>query len=405
MRRRFPPTALLWVLLATAPAALPAAALAAPPAPTPAPSAPAEAERPLLVVMDLQSLGATDLQSQAASSGAVRGLRQLDVFQVLSAEDVRQLLAIERTRQLAGLSAEGVGSLARSLGARHAVVGSLSRVESQLRLELRLLDTQEGKVVAQKAHGPVQTFEDVARAVPDLAQELVAPLLQAQQGGLLVQASEEASEVLVDDVLVASTPMTSAHKLSRGAHRLTVRKDGFIAQARTVRVEPDQTAVEAVTLLPSPDFAQSWQRRYGPQRLLAWASAGVAVAALGGALALDRLGSESLYRNEFLPRQLTLTGADADAVAQANLSAPQDTLRVQCGLDVTACQQAAAASQQRLRTQQWVTAGMAGLGALATAGSLYWFFTGEDPGRYSGLVASPLVTGGGGAGLALGGSF
>lgn len=39
-----------------------------------------------------------------ATSGAVRGLRQLDVFQVLASEDVRQLLAIERTRQLAGLS-------------------------------------------------------------------------------------------------------------------------------------------------------------------------------------------------------------------------------------------------------------------------------------------------------------
>ncbi|MCI0671232.1 MAG: PEGA domain-containing protein [Myxococcaceae bacterium] len=359
--------------------------------------------RPLLVVLDVDARGATPLQAQAATTGAVRGLRALDVFQVLSSDDVRQLLAIERNRQLAGLNVEGVGGLTKALGAQHAVVGSLSEVDGRLRLELRLLDTQAGRVLAQKVLGPVSTYEAMAPKVPDLAQELMGPLLQAQQGTLLVRASEEAAEVLVDDVLVSSTPMVAPHKVARGAHRLVVRKDGFIAQARTVRVEPEQLTVEATTLLPSPDYAEAWRLRHGPQRVGAWVATGVAVAALGGALVLDRMSIEPLYRDSFLPRQLTLQGATADQVAAANLTAPQDALRVECGLNPAGCQQEANSLQGQLRTRQYVSAGLLGVGAIATGASLWFWLTGQDPNRYAQVVAGAQA--GPGPGVAVSGKF
>ncbi len=63
--------------------------------------------RPNLLVLDLEPRGVGMPEAQAATSSVVRGLRQLDVFQVLSSDDVRQLLALERTRQLSGARAEG----------------------------------------------------------------------------------------------------------------------------------------------------------------------------------------------------------------------------------------------------------------------------------------------------------
>ena len=42
------------------------------------------ASRPPLLVMQLESKGATDLEATAATQHVVRGLRELDVFSVLS---------------------------------------------------------------------------------------------------------------------------------------------------------------------------------------------------------------------------------------------------------------------------------------------------------------------------------
>ena len=363
--------------------------------------------RPVLAVLDFQPRGADALQAEAATLGAVRGLRQLDVFQVLASEDVKQLLAIERGRQLVGLTDAGASALTVSLGATHAVAGSLSKVGNQLTLEMRLLDTQNARVVAQKTLPQVTRFEDVAAKVGDLAQELVGPLLAAQQGELLVRAREEAAEVVVDDVLVSSTPMAQPVKLSRGAHRLVVRKDGFIAQARTVRIEPAQLAAEEVVLLPSADFAAGWERQWKPRRTMAYVAAGAGLAALVGGYGLRQWVTQPKYRNDFLPRQLTLKGATQDEVASANLTAPQDALRVSCGESPTQCREDALDLHRSLKVQQLTTIGLMTLGALSAGTGAYLYFTGEDPGRYrgAGKLSVAAVPGPGGGAVALSGSF
>src|SRR5690606_30185526 len=109
-----------------------------------------EPSRPTLAVLDLEVKGADPLKAQAAMVSVVRGIRQLDVFQVLSAEDVRQLLAIERNRMLMGMETGALTAMNQALGARHVITGSLLGVGTDLTLELRLLDTADSKVVAQK---------------------------------------------------------------------------------------------------------------------------------------------------------------------------------------------------------------------------------------------------------------
>ncbi|MGZ6135635.1 MAG: hypothetical protein ACXWK9_14360, partial [Myxococcaceae bacterium] len=75
-------------------------------------------QRPNLLVLDLEARGIGLPEAQAATGSVVRGIRQLDVFQVLSSDDVRQLLALERTRQLSGAKAESsVGQLGAALNA------------------------------------------------------------------------------------------------------------------------------------------------------------------------------------------------------------------------------------------------------------------------------------------------
>ena len=366
--------------------------------------------RPPLLVLDLEARGGGVPEAQAATINVVRGLRDLDVFQVLSADDVRQLLALERTRQLSGAKGESaLGELGKALGANNAVVGSVTRAGGKLQVEIRLLDVTTQRVLNQKTLGPVTTVTEIASALPGLAQELVARLLKDQQGYLLVRTREEAAEVLVDDTLVGSTPLKAPITLSRGTHRVQVRKDGFIAQTRSVRIEPNQTRVEDVDLIPSPDYAAAYRDKNGRARVGAWIATGVAVVSISAAIWLD-VAAHNEYNNEFYPRQQWLLGASGQGsqvkppsvASNPTASANWDSCTQQ---GAKACSAAAQSAQSDVKTLSWLTAGTAVVAVAATSVAVWLWVSGKDPNRYADVVAGVGPTPGGGMTFALAGHF
>jgi len=366
--------------------------------------------RPPLLVLDLEARGGGVPEAQAATINVVRGLRDLDVFQVLSADDVRQLLALERTRQLSGAKGESaLGELGKALGANNAVVGSVTRVGGKFQVEIRLLDVATQKVLNQKTLPLVNSVSEIAAALPGLSQELVAPLLRDQQGYLLVRTREEAAEVLVDDALIGSTPLRTPIVLSRGMHRVQIRKDGFIAQTRSVRIEPNQTRVEDVDLVPSPDYASAYRDRNGKARLGAWLFTGLAVVGIGAAIWLD-VASHNEYNDDFFPRQQWLLGASGQG-SQVKPAAIASNPTASANWDactangVKYCTTQAASAQSSVRTLQWLTAGSAVVGAAAAGVATWLWLSGKDPNRYADIVAGVGPTPGGGMTFALSGHF
>jgi hypothetical protein len=376
---------------------------------TSAGAAAAAEQRPNLLVLDLEPRGVGLPEAQAATGSVVRGLRQLEVFQVLSSDDVRQLLALERTRQLSGARAESsVGQLGAALNAPNAVVGSVTRVGGKLQVEIRLLDAPTQKVLSQKTLTNA-SVEQVANQLPGLAQELMAPLLREQQGFLVVKSREEAAEVLVDDTLVGSIPLKGSVDLARGVHRLTVRKDGFIAQTRSVRIEPKQTTVEEVELQPSPDYAKVYKDKYGKIRVGAWIATGVAVASLTTAVLMN-ISANNEYNDQFKPRQAWLQGATGsgpqtkppDVANNPTASAAWDSCTAS---GAVACKQAAEDAKSSVQVKQIVAISTGVLG-VASAGVATWLWlSGRDPNRYADLVAGVSPNPQGGVTLALGGRF
>jgi len=367
--------------------------------------------RPNLLVLDLEPRGVGLPEAQAATGSVVRGLRQLDVFQVLSSDDVRQLLALERTRQLSGAKAESnVGQLGAALNAPNAVVGSVTRVGGKLQVEIRLLDAPTQKVLNQKTLSQV-TVEQVAAQLPGLSQELMAPLLREQQGFLVVKCREEAAEVLVDDTLVGSIPLKGSIDLARGTHRLTVRKDGFIAQTVSVRIEPKQTTVEDVQLQPSADYAKVYKDKYGKMRVGAWIATGVAAASLTTSV-IFWVQANSTYNGAFQGQQAWLNAAagvpGASQTKPSNVAsnpAANDAWN-QCTLQgAAACTQGANSNKSTIQTYQWVALAT-GVVGLASAGVATWLWlSGKDPNRYADVVAGVSPTPNGGATFALAGRF
>ena len=365
--------------------------------------------RPPLLVLDFETNGATALEAEAATRGAARGLRALDVFQVLTSEDTRQLLAMERNRQLVGMAGSTLLSgIASALGADHAVVGTVTRLGGKIQVELRLLDTRASKVLGAKTSTAAAGMEQLASSLPDLAQELMAPLLREQQGQLLVRTREEAVEVLADDTLLASTPMKAPVDLPRGAHRLQVRKDGFIAQSRAVRIEPGQVTTTDVDLAPSSDYAEAWKLRHGRLRVGAYLATGGAVLALGGGILLDRAATEPLYRTQFHPRQAVLQAASGQGPQAEPAEVASDPEAHQtwasCVADLNACDAQARGLGTQLLLQQIATGGLVVVGLAAGTAATYLWLTGQDPNRYANLVAGVSVTGSG-PGLVVTGRF
>jgi len=366
-------------------------------------------QRPNLLVLDLEPRGVGLPESQAATGSVVRGLRQLEVFQVLSSDDVRQLLALERTRQLSGAKAESsVGQLGAALNAPNAVVGSVTRVGGKLQVDIRLLDAPTQRVLSQKTLNQV-TVEQIASQLPGLAQELMAPLLREQQGFLVVKSKEEAAEVLVDDTLVGSIPLKGSIDLSRGVHRLTVRKDGFIAQTRSVRIEPKQTTIEEVELAPSGDYAKIYKDKYGKMRVGAWIATGVAVAGITTAIIMNA-SANSQYNDEFKPRQAWLQGAAGTGPQTkppeiANNPAASSAWDSCSTSGAAACKQAAEDAKSSVQVKQYVAIG-AGVVGIASAGVATWLWlSGKDPNRYADVVAGVSPNPNGGVTVALAGRF
>ena len=250
-------------------------------------------------------------------------------------------------------------------------------------MEIRLLDVATQRVLNQKTLGPVTTVTEIATALPGLAQELVAPLLKDQQGYLLVRTREEAAEVLVDDTLAGSTPLKAPLTLSRGTHRVQVRKDGFIAQTRSVRIEPNQTRVEDVDLVPSPDYAAAYRDKNGRARVGAWIATGVAVVSISAAIWLD-VAAHNEYNNEFYPRQQWLLGASGQG---SQVKPPSMASNPTASANWDSCTQQGAkacsaaprrAPQSDVKTLSWLTAGTAVVAVAATSVAVWLWVSGED---------------------------
>ena len=355
------------------------------------------AAKPGLMVLEPDLKGATPVEGAVVGTAIANGARELETFEVMTATDMRTLLGVERQKQLMGAATEATNSLAESLGAQFVVSSIVAKVGAKLEVDLRLIDTKDGKVLSQKKLSNLEKSSEVSNSVQGITQELLGVLLATEQGSVYVRSSEEGSEVRLDGKLVGSTPMASAFAIARGRHRLEVGKDGFITAFKPVVVQREQTTVEDVRLVPSPDYINAYVQRNKRMRMGAWISAGAAVALLAGAVVVDRALTEKTYQDQFVPRREALRPNGTPPLGDGA------KIYTACAADAAACSLAAQDVKSQIEAFQAISIGL-GIGAILTAGlSAYFFIAGEDPNKYSRVSMSLLPEGG--AAFALSGSF
>lgn len=113
----------------------------------------ATADKPRIIVLELESAGGADVEVAAALSEAVTNhVASTGYFQVTGAREVQTLISVERQKQLAGCSDENANcfaELAGALGARFVLRGTLAKLGDSWQLTLQMLDSEVGKTLGR----------------------------------------------------------------------------------------------------------------------------------------------------------------------------------------------------------------------------------------------------------------
>jgi TolB-like protein len=142
---------------------------------TPSPGA-----RRKLAVLDVRALGAEKAAADLLSEVAVTEASRFRKLETISESDVIALLGAARQRQILGCKDDAacVAEIGGALGADYMLVGSLGRLGNTFRLDLKLMDGHQARVLARFG----ETIEGKEEGLIASAQRGVRELLQPVAG-------------------------------------------------------------------------------------------------------------------------------------------------------------------------------------------------------------------------------
>jgi hypothetical protein len=342
---------------------------------------PAYAEqRATLAVLELTDGGVGAQTARNLTDVVAATIADAGNFAVMTRAEMRRMLEIEQEKQILGCESD-ISCLAEvggALGAALFVTGTVGRVGDSTLLSLALVDTFGARVRAREQR-TIAAGTDLVAETRAAVRFLVRDLVAAEVGYLVIQASEPEVDVELDGHLIGITPL-GRHRLAAGPHRLRLSKKGFVSWGRDIEVTRDETALVEARLIPSAEYITEHETRAGTWRLLAYASAGVGIAAVG--FGVWGYHVYNAGRADELNRDVTAAGCDARA--------PSPTVD---------CVTAFGGRRDDIRRFDTVaTAVGVGGAALLVAGAIA-FLAGPTPGLYddyrpAGAVVAPSDQGG-----------
>lgn len=356
---------------------------------------------PSLPVMQFEvQNGADPRQAGLATDAAAESLRDLNVFKVISSDDIKKILSFQRDKTLmTGKCSEDqcLAEIGGALGADYMVSGKVTKLGGALKLELQLFNNAKAKVDNAVSQDDLKDDKALVDAAKSLARRVVAPILEKNSGQLFVNVSDQGAAgatIEVDDktagITVPPGVQAAPLVLGWGPHHVRVKKDGFLTFEKDVQIDENQSTTLPVTLIPSPDFIDAYKSRNTKLRIGSIAAAVVAVGA-GVAAGYENARNIKLYKAYDSYRQyqedpnakpvLSKSGACAEMASQTGAPAADPSGECQ-----EAYNKAYSQGSSQL-TRIGIEAGVAVVGA-ATAVTL--FVLSDNPHRYdSFLQAEP----------------
>ena len=314
-----------------------------------------------IAVLDLQERG-VDKQLAASATSLLAGeLNKLDVFRVISREDIRNMLQFEKDKQSVGCEADTacLAEIGGALGVEYTVNGSLAKIGDGYVLTLVLNNVRTAQV-ENRTTDNIAKLDQMSAAVGRNARMLVSKVLKGREGFLVLTVVEEGATVKVDGQIKGATPLKGRLTLAWGPHLLEIEKTGFITYTEDIAIPAKQALAKNVALLPSNDFIEKYEGSAKKMRVGAWITTGLAVAGIGAAVAFNQLSAKT--ETDFQAARtnyLNGTGGTPDA-----LTKQMNDLN------------------SKGSTQVFIARLGLGVGAAALALATYFWVAGDDPHKY-----------------------
>lgn len=315
-----------------------------------------------IAVLDIQARGVDPELARSAGPLVANELNKLEVFKVISKEDIRNMLSFEKDKQSVGCEADQacLAEIGGALGVEYIVAGSLAKIGDSFVIALALNNVKQATVENRVSETVTGKPDALIAAVGRNAKILVSKILKGREGYLVLSVAEAGAVVKIDGQIKGTTPVKGRMTLSWGPHLLEVEKAGFVSYSEDISVPNKQALAKNVALVPSNDFINGYESSAKKMRTGAWIATGLAVAGGATAIVFNQLSSstETKFQNAKTTYNTTLAQSDYDAMKGLSNKGNTQVTLARVGL----------------------AAGVVGLAA-----ATYFWVAGDDPHRYEGF--------------------
>ncbi|MBS2022441.1 MAG: PEGA domain-containing protein [Deltaproteobacteria bacterium] len=317
-----------------------------------------------IAVLDLQERGVDKQLAASATSLVASELQKLDVFRVISREDIRNMLQFEKDKQSLGCEANEacLAEIGGALGVEYIVAGSLAKVGDTFVLSLQLNNVKTAQVDNRISENITGKGDQLIQAVGRNAKALVSKIMKGREGWLVLTVAEEGATVKVDGQIKGVSPLRGRLTLPWGPHLLEVEKTGFVTYSEDISIPAKQVLAKNLALIPSQDFIGAYETSAKRMRLGAYITTGVAVAGIATAIVFNQLSSTTEKNLADLRTQYDNNPSNPDALLTQMKS-----------------------ESDKGNSQVLLSRVGLGVGVVAAAFATWFWIAGDDPHKYEGF--------------------
>jgi TolB-like protein len=207
--------------------------------------------RPRLALLDLSTDDATDKElGQVLGALVAERIARLDVFEVITQDDIRRLISFERMKTALTCEddADCLAEIGGALGARYLITGAIGRLEKSFVVSLSFIDIETVETLGRETLSAPNALA-LSSQLDDVLTRLLSPVLVEWRGTLVIDSEDAGASVFVDDRAVGVIPLGPL-ALSAGTHRVSLSLDGYVSSLEEVTVPPKGKAHVTVALVP-----------------------------------------------------------------------------------------------------------------------------------------------------------
>jgi len=315
-----------------------------------------------LAVLDLKDKGVGPEVASLLTGVVSNKLSEIGIFEVISREDIKNMLTHEQDKILVGCTDTScLSEIGGALGAENLIAGEVGLVGQKYVIGLQRIDIRNTKVVKRAERQFSGSREKLLDEVANAAYQVVEDILEAQSGTVLLSVSEEGADISVDGKTIGVSPVEKL-KLAAGPRDIRVSKQGFIHWARTVQVKPRDIQMVEASLIPSASFIAEYEDRAASMRTWAWITLGTFLA-----FEATAVGMRTFTFIKYDPIEDEYNADNFDETHEISRTEFYNQHKDQ---------------MDRAEIMDYAALGLGVAGIVAGALSLYLFLEGEDPSRY-----------------------